>query len=367
MICELVRQGKKVGVTANSHAVIGKLLSEVLKAASELRVDARVVRKAGEDDIGDHDGILGVDSDDEVLDALREGKANIVGGTAWLWSKDKACDAVDVLFVDEAGQMALANVIAVSQAANSVVLLGDPQQLEQPRKGTHPDGVGVSALQHLLRGGLTIPKDRGIFLPETWRMAPSICSFTSQLFYDGRLESRQGLERQRLTGVASVPDQGLMRIDVKHDGNRNYATEEVDEIEALVARLTSPGAQWIDSKGQSHALRGQDILVVAPYNAHVTRLKERLAITGVVVGTVDKFQGQEAPVVIYSMATSRPEDAPRGMEFLYSLNRLNVATSRARCLAVLVASPRLFDPECRTPRQMKLANGLAMFVEMAES
>jgi uncharacterized protein len=246
-----------------------------------------------------------------------------------------------------------------------VVLLGDPRQLEQPRKGTHPDGVGASALEHLLASHQTVPAERGIFLPETWRLAPSICGFTSELFYDGRLTSRAGLERQRITGVEGVPDAGLSFVAVDHDGNKNWSPEEIDVVADLVARFTADGATWVDEKGRARPIVGSDVLVVAPYNAHVTRLLERLAGTGVRVGTVDKFQGQEAPVVIYSMATSRPEDAPRGMEFLYSLNRLNVATSRAKCLAVLVASPRLLEPECQSPRQMQLANGLCRFRELA--
>lgn len=251
-----------------------------------------------------------------------------------------------------------------SPAANSLVLLGDPQQLNQPGKGTHPDGVGVSALEHMLAGQRTIPPDRGIFLAETWRLTPSICAFTSEMFYEGRLTSREGLERQRLN-VDGLPSHGMMRMDVTHDGNRNFSTEEVDAVAALVDRLIADGATWTDGHGEPHAMAADDVLVVAPYNAHVSRLIDRLSATGVRVGTVDKFQGQQAPVVIYSMATSRSEDAPRGMEFLYSLNRLNVATSRAKCLAILVASPRLFEAECRNPRQMKLANALCRFREMA--
>ena len=150
-----------------------------------------------------------------------------------------------------------------------------------------------------------------------------------------------------------------------HDHNRNASTEEVLAVSGLVARLTAPGAQWIDESGKSQPLTAADILVVAPYNAQVSRLTDALGARGVRVGTVDKFQGQEAPVVIYSMATSRPEGAPRGMEFLYSPNRLNVATSRARCVAILIASPRLFEPECKTPRQMKLANALCRYRELA--
>ena len=272
--------------------------------------------------------------------------------------------SVDVLFVDEAGQMALANALAVSQAANSMVLLGDPQQLEQPRKGSHPDGVGIAALEHVLAGHQTVQADRGIFLPETWRLAPNIAAFTSEMYYEGRLASRDGLEKQCIAGVSGLPASGLVMVPVEHDGNRNYSDEEIAVVADLVERLTQPGATWTDRDGAAHALHGEDILVVAPYNSQVTRLTERLATTGARVGTVDKFQGQEAPVVIFSMATSRPEDAPRGMEFLYSRNRLNVATSRARCLAILVASPRLFEPECHSPRQIQLANGLCRFNEM---
>jgi uncharacterized protein len=367
MICELVRQGKRVGVTATSHRVIRNLLDAVVEHADALRVTVRLAHKNGdEDDIGETPRIASFAGNSDALSALQSTAANVVGGTAWLWSRPEFAASVDVLFVDEAGQMALANVIAVSQAANSVVLLGDPQQLEQPRKGTHPDGVGASALDHILAGRQTIPAERGIFLPETWRLAPAICDFTSELFYDGRLRSHTGLERQRLQGAHPIPSSGLAFIGVEHDGNRNWSPEEIDVVAGLVERLTS-GATWIDADGKERPIGGNDVLVVAPYNAHVTRLSERLAGTGVRVGTVDKFQGQQAPVVVYTMATSRPEDAPRGMEFLYSLNRLNVATSRARCVAVVVASPRLFEPECQGPRQMRLANGLCRFRELAAS
>jgi uncharacterized protein len=255
----------------------------------------------------------------------------------------------------------------VSDAARSLVLLGDPQQLDQPEKGSHPEGVSVSALEHILGGHQTISSDRGIFLPTTWRLAPSLCAFTSEVFYENRLTSKEGLERQRLVGVGDLDGNGLRVVEVDHDGNRNSSAEEIDAVVELVDRLTAAGAQWINEKGEAAPMRGEDVLVVAPYNAQVSRLAERLESRGVRVGTVDKFQGQEAPVVIYSMATSRPEDAPRGMEFLYSLNRLNVATSRARCLAILVASSRLFEPECRTPRQMKLANALCRYRELARA
>jgi uncharacterized protein len=246
------------------------------------------------------------------------------------------------------------------------VLLGDPRQLEQPRKGSHPDGVGVSALDHILGDARTIADDRGIFLPITWRLAPSICKFASEQFYDDRLSARPELGTLALEGADGLPSSGLAIVEVEHDGNRNASDEEAETVARIVGQLLG-GARWIDAKGERHPICERDVLIVAPYNAHVTRLSSRLAGSGVRVGTVDKFQGQEAPVVIYSMATSRPEDAPRGMEFLYSLNRLNVATSRAKCLAIVVASPNLFEPDCQSPRQMKLANALCRFRELAVS
>lgn len=394
MICALVASGKRVGVTANSHSAIRHLLRAVIKAgagqptqadasaaASQPAVPLRVGHKNKESDEDDEPSIASIAENEEAAMLLESGRLNVVGGTTWLWADPKLAGSVDVLFVDEAGQMALANVLAVTPATDSLVLLGDPQQLEQPKKGSHPDGVGVSALQHLLGRHQTIPDERGIFLPVTWRLAPRICQLTSELFYEGKLTSKPSLERQRLAGaqaglndgglsddhldVGGFDDGGLWIVEVEHDGNRNASDEEVDAVADCVRTLTAPGSRWIDESGAAHQMTGADILVVAPFNAQVSRLAERLEPLGVRAGTVDKFQGQEAPVVIYSMATSRPEDAPRGLEFLYSLNRLNVATSRARCAAIIVASPRLFAPDCRTPRQMQLANALCRYRELA--
>ena len=283
----------------------------------------------------------------------------------WLWARDEARNAVDLLFVDEAGQISLANVLAVSGAARSLVLLGDPQQLEQPQRGSHPDGTDVSALEHLLGEHATLPADRGLFLATTWRLHPALCRFTSELFYEGRLHPRPGLERQAVLGDPPWAGAGLWYLPVAHQGNRNDAPEEVSAVRALVRELTQGRAQWVDKEGAARPLTLDDVLVVAPYNAQVAALLEALP-AGARVGTVDRFQGQEAPVVIYSMVSSSPDDAPRGMDFLYSLSRLNVATSRARCACALVASPRLFEPECRTPKQMRLANAFCRYLELAQ-
>jgi uncharacterized protein len=370
MICALVVQGKRVGVTANSHAVIRHLLDAVAEAATKQALSITLAHRRSADDDEDvaASTVRIVEKNPEAAQLLASREVQVLGGTAWLWAHEDLVNAVDVLFVDEAGQMALANVVAVTPATNSLVLLGDPQQLEQPKKGSHPEGVGVSALQHLLGGHQTIPDDRGIFLPETWRLAPRICQLTSELFYEGKLTSKPSLVRQRLAGEDGLlGDGGLWIVEVEHEGNRNASDEEVDAVVGCVRALTAAGSRWVDETGAGHQMTGADILVVAPFNAQVSRLAERLDPLGVRAGTVDKFQGQEAPVVIYSMATSRPEDAPRGLEFLYSPNRLNVATSRARCAAVIVASPHLFAPDCRTPRQMRLANALCRYRELARS
>ena len=235
----------------------------------------------------------------------------------------------------------------------------------EPQRGAHPEGAEVAALVHILGGRKTIPNESGLFLDETWRLHPAICRFTSEVFYEGRLHARSGLERQVLTGVAPFDGSGLWVVPVSHEGNQNSSPEEVDAVEGVVETLLRSGASWTDDKGKLHPMAPSDVLVVAPYNAQVALLEGRLSARGIRAGTVDRFQGQEAPVVIYSLTTSSPEDAPRGMEFLYSLNRLNVATSRARCACILVANPRLFEPECHSPQQMRLANALCRYAELA--
>jgi superfamily I DNA and/or RNA helicase len=367
MIAELIRNGRRVGVTGTSHRVIENLLAAVAEAAHEVDVSVRLGQKVGDAEPKARTDLVEFDDNVAPLEALRANQIDVLGGTPFLWARPEYARAVDVLFVDEAGQMSLANAVAVSQAAPNLVLLGDPRQLEQPQKGSHPDRVGVSVLDHVLGDHATMPRDRGLFLPTTWRLAPSICRATSELFYEGKLSSEAGTERIRLSGAGRFDGAGMWVVDVAHEGNRNASDEEAEAVARLVEEIQAPGATWMDADGATHPLADADILVVAPYNAHVNRIDDRLraARRSIRVGTVDRFQGQEAPVVIYAMATSSPEEAPRGLEFLYSANRLNVATSRARAAAIIVASPRLFEPECHTPREMRLANALCRLRELA--
>lgn len=292
--------------------------------------------------------------------AVTEGK--LVGGTAWLWSNKDMKGKLDYLFIDEAGQMSLAIALAASRCAKNLVLLGDPQQLEQPQLGSHPEGTEVAALSHLLNGKATIRSDRGLFLDKTWRLCPEICKFTSDQFYEGRLVSQRGMENQEVFGDSPCVGKGLIRVGVPHAGNQNRSYEEIETIASILDQLLDGKHQWSDPIGNLSTIESKDVLIVAPYNsqvnAHQRELGDRARI-----GTVDKFQGQEAPVIIYSTTSSSAEEAPRGMNFLYNPNRLNVATSRARCLAIIVGSPKLFEPECRTPEQIRLANAFCRFLE----
>ena len=362
MACELVRQGARVGIAAMSHKVITKLLDETLKAAEQRGLDLQAVQKVNDPKTETQHEAVTLTKDNGTVFAKLQGDCYVGAGTAWLWSRDEAQSTVDVLFVDEAAQMSLADVLAMSHCAPSLVLLGDPQQLDQPTQGSHPDGTDVSALGHLLRERQTIDGGQGLFLEETWRLHPDICAFTSEVFYEDKLLSRAGLEQQRLIVSGPLGGTGLRFLPVLHNGNQSSSDEEADRVAALVKELTG-GATWIDQKGQKNLITQDDVLIIAPYNAQVFKIQERLP--GARVGTVDKFQGQEAAVVIYSMATSTPEDAPHGMEFLYSLNRLNVATSRARCVCILVGSPEIFSPDCHSPRQMQLANAFCRYRELA--
>ena len=374
MICTLLAAGKRVGITSNSHKVIGNLVGAVLAAADAgpaedrvgVRVDVRVVQKTTtKDQALVHDRVTRAKDTDDARARLDDGRANLAAGTSWLWASQKMTDAVDMLFVEEAGQISLANVVAMSDATKSIVLLGDPQQLDQPLRGAHPPGADRSALAHVLGDLATMPPARGLFLEKTWRLHPQLCRYTSEVFYDDRLESERHLAGQWLRARPPIGGVGVRFHEVPTAGGYdNESPEEARDVARLARSLVEEGATWVDDKGTERPITWDDVLIVAPYNAQVGAIV-RLLPAEARVGTVDKFQGQEAPVSIYSMTTSAPELAPRGMDFLYSRHRLNVATSRARCVAVVTASPDLLRVRARTPVQMRLANALCRFVEQA--
>ncbi len=357
-IVELVRSGKTVGISALSHRVITHLLDAVMALDDESGRIVRAVQKADDDDGSTCDRVTVTSSNTDVAAALALGAVNVVAGTSWLFAREDI--RVDVLVVDEAGQLSLANTVAAGAAGDALILLGDPQQLPQPAHGIHPDGAGVSALEHALGEHDTVPPDRGIFLETTRRMHPAVCAPVSALSYEGRLHSHPGLENQLVDGNDDLCGAGLRWRPVQHVGRSVESAEEVGAVVELVDRLT--GRPWTDAKGERHTIGPDDILVVAPYNAQVARLLGRLRGRAR-VGTVDKFQGQQAPVVIVSLTTSSALDAPRGVHFVANRNRLNVAVSRARSLAILVGNPALLSSPVTDVEQLRGVNALCTLVE----
>jgi hypothetical protein len=348
LITHLIRQHRKVEIVAQSHKVIHNLLEEVERAAADERLDFRGV-KYGDPFESAHvkSGELGDVLEEDVL---------LVAGTAWLQSREELDGKLDTLVVDEAGQFSLADTLACGSAARRLVLLGDPLQLAQVTQGVHPGASGASVLDHVLGERETIPQELGLFLEETRRMHPEVCRFVSEAFYEGRLHSiPECSERTTSDGV------GVRWLPVEHEGNRVESEEEANAIAAEIDRLAG---HTFKNAGVERELRYTDMMVVAPYNAQVRLLRERLPAP-VDVGTVDKFQGRESTAVFYSMASSSGEDVPRGLDFLMSRNRLNVAVSRAQCLAYVACSPRLLEVDCRTVEHLKLANALCRFVEIA--
>ncbi len=363
LICELLAAGRRVGVAATSHKAIANLLDEVERAAAESGVDFRGLKKSGGGNPESHYESAHIGSSADAGAFPPGGEVALIAGTPWLWAREPLHGCVDVLFVDEAGQMALADALAIAGAARGMVLLGDPQQLAHVSHGTHPRGSGASVLEHLLGDRETVPPAEGVFLERTWRMHPDVCRFVSDTMYDGRLVPVEGTERQAVASPG-LSGAGVRLIEVEHAENRQAAPEEAERIAEEVAKLLD-GGRYTDAAGEQRDLTLEDILVVAPFNAQVRHLRDRLP-RGARVGTVDKFQGLEAPVVFFSMTASSGEDVPRGMDFLFSRNRLNVAVSRARALAVVVCSPRLLWARCNTVEQMRLVNALCSFAVEAE-
>jgi predicted RecB family nuclease len=355
VITDLLRRGQSIAIASNSHKAIHNLLAAVENVALHQGITFTGVKKASRRNpdsyfkgrfIRDEDSAENIGTDDQL-----------VAGTAWLLAKEKFDQAFDYLFVDEAGQVSLANLIALGTSARNIVLLGDPMQLGQPTQGFHPGHSGESGLEYLLDGRATVPPELGIFLPTSWRMAPAVCRFISEAVYDGRLHPEAANSNQKLDlGRNADPilaATGIRFLPVRHAENSQRSAEESGRIRSLFDNLLLQ--HYVDRNRKMHRIGIDDILVVAPYNMQVNQLRQFLP-EGARVGTVDKFQGQEAPVVIVSMATSSEEYLPRDIGFLFSKNRLNVAISRAQCLAVMVASPDLLAVKCNTVEQMALVN-----------
>jgi uncharacterized protein len=355
-IVELMRRGFRVGVTSNSHKAINNLLRAVEEVAEEHSFRFVGAKKYTKEE----DRLNGIMiSDERSNEAMELGNCQLLAGTVWLFSRESHDRELDFLFIDEAGQVSLANVIAMGTSARNIVLLGDQMQLGQPIQGVHPGESGKSSLEYLLQDQATVAPDRGIFLGTTWRMHPDVCAFISDAVYDSRLQPEAHNKNRVLVldrnAHPALKSSGIQFIEARHDACSQSSPEEAEIIRGLVTSLLAQ--RYRDKEGIEHPIGLENILVVAPYNAQVNLLR-RVLPAGSRVGTVDKFQGQEAEVVIVSMTTSSGDYLPRFMDFLYSKNRLNVAISRARSLAIVVANPDLLTIPCRTPEDMALVNTL---------
>ncbi|MFF0815477.1 TM0106 family RecB-like putative nuclease [Rhodococcus sp. NPDC003318] len=348
VVADLVaRHGWRVGVVAQSHSVVENMLDAVVRSGVP---GERVAKKPGSG--------LAANPEWTKLEPsgfpefLREHQQDgcVIGGTAWDFAHADRVPpgTLDLLVVDEAGQFSLANTVAVGISARNLLLLGDPQQLPQVSQGIHPEPVDTSALGWLADGHGALPPELGYFLDVTWRMHPAVCASVSALSYEGRLHAKESVTAGRhLAGV----EPGVGTLFVDHVGNSTHSVEEAEAITTEAAALI--GTAWTEATGAQPRPLGQgDILVVAPYNAQVSLIRAGLAAAGlgeVLVGTVDKFQGREAAVVFVSMTASSAQEVPRGMGFLLSRNRMNVAISRGKWRAVIVRSRALTDYLPSTP------------------
>lgn len=354
--------GWKIGVVAQSHAVVDNVLTEIVESCL---LEVGTVSKAQSEDRDPlHPDVTVTTTTkwESEFAAERADRGYVVGGTAWFFSNAKAIGsgALDLLVIDEAGQYSLANTIAVSRAARNLMLFGDPQQLPQVSQGSHPEPVDTSALGFLSAGHDVLPTEFGYFLGESRRMDAAVSAPVSELSYDGRLDSHPSTRARLLAGVAP----GLEPIRVRHAGNATSSVEEAEEVVGIVRRML--GVQWDDGGGNTGPLAQSDVIVVTPYNAQVGTVRAALdaaRLGDVRVGTVDKFQGQQAVVSIMTLAASSASEVPRGISFLLMKNRLNVAISRAMWKAYLVYSPDLLDHLPSTPQALAEMSAFAGLVE----
>ncbi|MBU1698614.1 MAG: TM0106 family RecB-like putative nuclease [Candidatus Eisenbacteria bacterium] len=375
VILGLLQAGKRVGISANSHKAICNLMGKVAEFAKKAGVGLSAAKVGGEPDdpLFEETGIRHEASTKQAI-----GRYDLIGGTAWAFVRPEAVGSLDYLFIDEAGQVCIANLAGMIPSARNVVLLGDQMQLGQPTRGSHPGESGLSTLEYLLQDHATIPDDLGIFLGTTWRLHPELCRFISEAVYEGRLQPEKHTAARRILvagsgaikgriketpapSMAMTREAGLLFIPVEHAGNVQGSDEEVDAIDGLIQSLLK--LEHTDKKGKNAGrLTLDDILIVAPYNMQIRKLKQALG-PGARIGTIDKFQGQEAPVVIVSMCASAGDTSPRGIDFLFNKNRLNVAISRAQSLAIVVGHPNLTETLCGSIREMELVNLYCRVVE----
>ncbi|GHF12537.1 nuclease [Kordiimonas sediminis] len=352
IIGELVKRGKRVGISSNSHKAIINLMQGAAQYCLGNNIECDFVKVGGSID----DPIFTLSNVRYERGVKNADLGQCTGGTAWTFCNGEVAGQYDFLFIDEAGQVSVANMIGMSQSTSNIIIMGDQMQLGQPIQGSHPGESGMSILEYLLEGHATIPPDLGVFLPNTYRMHPDVCGLISAQVYESRLKSDEGTYKHQVevTGPIITKKSGVIFVPVEHEGNSQASDEEVEKILKIAVELFDC-EYWHDEEGNKRRIGWDDILFVAPYNFQVNKLKAVLG-PGARVGSVDKFQGQEAPIVIISMCASNAAESPRGIEFLFSKNRLNVALSRAQALAIVVGNPALANTPVTSPEQMELIN-----------
>jgi superfamily I DNA and/or RNA helicase len=370
VICDLISKGKRIGISSNSHKAIVNLMDGVAEHLIQNNISGNLIKIGGseEDSIFDKKNVF-FKRDAKAVGNNFNDSPICVGGTAWLFcnsqlSEQEGIKKFDYLFIDEAGQVSVANLVGMSRIAENIILMGDQMQLGQPSQGSHPDESGQSILDYLLQDKSTIPPDMGIFLPKTYRMHPDLCKIISDQVYDNRLIAAEVTNKH----IIDVPPEisprkhGIYYIPVFHEGNTQGSEEEVEIIKGLSEKLINIPFWSENSQHETRKIKWSDILFVAPYNYQVNLLRNALH-SEARIGSVDKFQGQEAPIVFVSMCASNASESPRGIEFLFSKNRLNVAISRAQSLVIVVGSPKLVTTPVNNLKQMELVNFYAEIVK----
>lgn len=361
IITELLKDGKKIGISSNSHKAINHLLLTSVQYCQSKGIQATFVCSREDE----HLTKLGVCVTDNSDLHTHLQNACVLGTTAWGFAREDMINQLDYLFVDEAGQVAVANLIAMSRSAKNLILMGDQMQLSQPSQGSHPLQSGLSVLDYFLHNTPTIPDDMGIFLNESYRMHMTVNQFISDYIYDGKLcadvANNQQIIHLPSNSTSELPKEaGIIFVPVEHQDNKQASDEEVNKILQLVDELLQ--RQLTTKQGETRPVTLEDMLFIAPYNHQVRKLQDKLG-SQAKVGSVDKFQGQEAPIVFLSLCSSDANDSPRGLEFIFNKNRLNVAISRAKSLAIVVANPQLAITHVNTVEQLKMVNLVAALFE----
>ncbi|WP_298628045.1 TM0106 family RecB-like putative nuclease [uncultured Legionella sp.] len=362
LIAELIKRGKKVGISSNSHKAINNLLINTAEYCRDEGIRGHFACTRATDSAIDALDIEVLETKN-ILDFIKPGC--VVGATAWGFARDELEHAFDYLFIDEAGQVSVANLIAMSRATSNIILMGDQMQLGQPSQGSHPEDSGLSILDYLLHTTPTIPDSMGVFLGTTYRMHSAVNQFISEAIYEGKLETAADNDKQRILvpsdykGLLNT-EAGIITLPVSHEGNTQASDEEVEHIVRLTKELLGRTLQT--KTGMTKLIDWDDILYVAPYNHQVNKLKAALGDKAK-AGSVDKFQGQEAPVVFLSMCASSANESPRGLNFLFDKNRINVAISRAQCLVIVVYSPALLETVPNNIEQIAMMNMFCRLVK----